>query len=247
MPDLFPVDSIDEPRTIRLGERSVAYLLRRSARRHRIVITVDEHGLAVHASWRASLSGIERFLRDSTKWVLRKLDEWSRFEPRAQRWTVGESVSYVGRQLRLEIAQCAATASAVLRDDDRLLACLPTPDDETAVKHAVVSWYRRQARSNFETGIAHYAQRLAVAAPRLFLSSARTRWGSCNSLREIRLNWRLIQAPQPVIDYVVIHELAHLKEMNHSRRFWRLVAQVCPDHEDARSHLDERGRWYLAL
>jgi len=210
------------------------------------VLTVDEDGLTVDAPWRASQSGIERFVLESARWVLGKLEEWSRFRPRKQRWAAGESISYVGSLLTLEVAP-AHTPTVVLQDDCRLLACVPAPEDQIAVKNAVVAWYRRHARSNFDQRIAHYARQLEVPAPRLLMSSARTRWGSCNSRREVRLNWRLIQAPQPVIDYVVVHELAHLKEMNHSRRFWQVVEQAFPAHEEARRHLDEKGRWYLGI
>ncbi len=245
--DLFPVETLDEPRTIVLGASTVAYLLRRSVRRRRIVLTVDEHGLAVDAPWRASQAGIDRFLRNSTTWVKKKLEEWSRFKPRSQRWAAGESIRYIGRLLTLEVAAAPAAATVVLQDNDRLLACLPAPGDESAVRSAVVAWYRHRARTNFDERLAHYGRRLDVSAPRWLLSSARTRWGSCNGRGEVRLNWRLIQAPQAAIDYVVVHELAHLKEMNHSRRFWRLVEKAFPGHEQARQHLEENGRWYLAM
>jgi hypothetical protein len=211
------------------------------------VLTVDEHGLAVHAPWRAAQSGIDRFVRESAKWVLRKLDEWSRVKPRIQRWASGEPIPFVGRLLTLDLAHAPGRAARVQQDADRLVVRVPAPEDPDEVKNAVVAWYRRHARSNFDERIARYAGQLGVATPRVFLSSARTRWGSCNSSREVRLNWRLIQTPQAVIDYVVVHELAHLREMNHSRRFWRLVAQACPAHEEARSYLDERGHWYLAI
>lgn len=112
---------------------------------------------------------------------------------------------------------------------------------------AVLDWYRRHAWMNFEARLAFYAQQLRLAAPRFFLSGARSRWGSCNASGRIGLNWRLIQAPQFVIDYVVVHELAYLREMNHSRRFWSIVAEAFPRHAEARAHLDERGRWYLAI
>ena len=111
----------------------------------------------------------------------------------------------------------------------------------------MVKWYRRHAHSNFSGRIGEFAPRLDVAAPRLFLSSARTRWGSCNAKREVRLNWRLIQAAQSTIDYVVVHELAHLIEMNHSRRFWRLVASVCPHYREACAELNRMGLYYMDI
>jgi predicted metal-dependent hydrolase len=211
-----------------------------------VVLNVDEQGLTVHVPWRAGRAGIERFLHDSASWILKKVDEWSRFPPRMQRWLNGEAIEYLGRTLRLEVAVAGAVSAAVLDHPERLQLRLPAPTEESA-RTAAVNWYRREARANFQTRLAHYLEHMVLKAPRLYLSSARTRWGSCNSNGEIRLNWRLIQAPQDVIDYVVVHELAHLREMNHSRRFWRIVEQACPSHTQARAHLDEKGRWYLAL
>ena len=235
-----------QPLTIRLNGRDVAYVLKRSQRRSRVVLNVDEYGLTVHAPWRASVAAVERFLLDSKKWILKKVDEWARFPPRVQRWLHGETIAYLGRTLCLEVTHGASPATA-LGDPDRLSIRLPVPPTEAAARNAVLNWYRRHARANFETRLAHFVDGMGVPAPRLYLSSARTRWGSCNSNSEVRLNWRLIQAPQDVIDYVVVHELAHLREMNHSRRFWRIVEQHCPQHLHARTHLEEKGRWYLAV
>jgi predicted metal-dependent hydrolase len=134
-----------------------------------------------------------------------------------------------------------------LQDDGRLHVALAQPADVDAIRAAVVKWYRRHAQSNFSARIDEFATRLHVPRPRLFLSSARTRWGSCNARCEIRLNWRLIQATQPTIDYVVVHELAHLVEMNHSRQFWSLVESVCPYYRDACAELDRMGLYYMGI
>jgi predicted metal-dependent hydrolase len=99
-----------------------------------------------------------------------------------------------------------------------------------------------RALSLFGERLAHYAQRLGLLAPPLRLSSARTRWGSCSLKSGIRINWRLIHLPLPLIDYVIAHELAHLREMNHSPRFWAVVAQLYPDWAAARNELKRRGQ-----
>lgn len=235
-----------EPLVAKLAGRDISYVLKRSVRRRRAVLNVDEYGLTVHVPWRASRAAIERFVQDSAEWILRKLEEWSRFPPRRQRWLDGEQIDYVGQSLTLELLAGAAVARARLADPDRLQIRLPIPS-EAAARDAVVNWYRRHARLNFQSRVAHFVEQMQVRTPRLLLSSARSRWGSCNSNGEVRLNWRLIQAPQLVIDYVVVHELAHMREMNHSRRFWRIVEQACPGHAEARAHLEEKGRWYLAV
>ena len=236
-----------EPRAIRLGGREVRYLLKRSQRRRTVVFVVDEDGLAVHAPWRSTQARIDRALREAAAWVLRKLETWSRRQRRAQRWANGVSLPFLGRELTLEVDNDPLATTAILVAPLRLRVTVQNALGEAAVREAVVSWYRRHATSHFIERIAHYAQQLSLPPPRLFLSNARTQWGSCNVKREVRLNWRLIQAPEPAIDYVVVHELAHLVELNHSRRFWSVVERTFPGHQAARAHLDEKGRWYLDI
>jgi len=211
------------------------------------VLTVDERGLIVSAPWRSTERRITGIIRDAEDWVLSKLAVWSVYPSRNQSWADGDTIKYLGRDLRLNVREDSAAALATLGEANGLQVALPEPRDAVAVRAAVLNWYRRHAKSNFTERIGVYACLYGLAVPRLFLSGARTRWGSCNVKREVRLNWRLIQAPQPTIDYVVAHELAHLVEMNHSRRFWNLVAAVCPHHRQARAELDHVGRYHMDI
>jgi predicted metal-dependent hydrolase len=232
---------------VRLRDREIPFLLKRSRQRRRIVLTVDERGLAVSAPWRSSERHILEVIRDAESWVLKKLQAWSAFPVRRQSWADGDRIKFLGGELDLRVVEDSLMSAATLEADRCLCIQVPDPLDAAAVKAMVVAWYRRHALANFSERIPHFAAQLGVALPRVFLSSARTRWGSCNADRQVRLNWRLIQASQPTIDYVVAHELAHLIEMNHSKRFWSLVAAVCPGHLDARAELDRMGRYYLDL
>jgi predicted metal-dependent hydrolase len=225
----------------------VAYLLKRSQQRRSIVLSVDEHGLTVSAPWRSSERRIAGIIRDAEAWVLKKLDVWSAFPARTQSWTTGDAIKYLGQDLSLHLSEDRIACVAALHDDGRLHIALADPDHKESVKAAVVKWYRRHALSNFSDRIDEFSSRLDLPIPRLFLSSARTRWGSCNAKREIRLNWRLIQATQPTIDYVVVHELSHLIEMNHSRRFWKRVAAVCPHYREACAELNCMGLYYMDI
>jgi len=116
---------------------------------------------------------------------------------------------------------------------------LPHTASAEQIRDAVQSWLQRQARRVFEERCQHFAQQLGVRVTRLSLSSAQTRWGSASADGSIRLNWRLVHFALPSIDYVVAHELAHLREMNHSPRFWDVVRSVLPDYERARGHLKD--------
>lgn len=211
------------------------------------MLTVDERGLIVSAPWRSTERRITGVIRDAEDWVLGKLAVWSAYPSRNLSWADGDTLKYLGRDLRLHLGEDRAATPVTLGDANCLRVGLPDPRDAGAVRDAVLHWYRRHATSNFTERIGVYARLYGLAAPRLFLSGAQTRWGSCNVKREVRLNWRLIQALQPTIDYVVAHELAHLVEMNHSRRFWNLVADVCPHHKEARAELDHMGRYYMDI
>ena len=244
MSDMFPVTAIAEPKSIRLQDREVAYLLKRTRQRRSIMLTVDEHGLTVSAPWRSSDRRIAGVIRDAEGWVLNKLDVWSAYPARTQTWLPGDTIKYLGRDLTLELD---AGANATLREGDCLRMSLTDPGDAEAVKAAIVKWYRAHAQPHFADRVNEFAPILGVAMPRLLLSSARTRWGSCNARREVRLNWRLLQATTLAIDYVVVHELAHLVEMNHSRKFWKLVASACPRYRDACAELNSMGVYYMDI
>ena len=237
---------INEPRRVRLGEREIEFQLKRSANRRRAVLSVDERGLTVSVPWRTSERYIARFLQDSASWIMRKLDTWEAQKPRRRSWQAGELIDFLGRQLQLHLEDAPITLVA-LADDHRLALSMPAPHERDTVRAAVVKWYRRHAQTHFERRVEHYSRHLGIEPPRVFLSDAQTRWGSCSASRRVRLNWRLMQAPPDVVDYVVAHELAHLKEMNHSIRFWCIVGRMCPEYEAARAELNAMGQHYMAL
>jgi predicted metal-dependent hydrolase len=237
---------MNEPRRIRLGEREVDFLLKRGLKRRRAVLTVDERGLTVSVPWRTSDRYISRFLQDSASWVLRKLETWESRKPKPRQWQDGELIDYLGRQLHLLLATDQYPL-VQLRDGDVLALSLPEPHTADAVRAALVKWYRRHAQAHFRARVEHFSARLTVEAPRVFISNAQTRWGSCNAKREVRLSWRLMQAAPHIVDYVVAHELAHLRQMNHSARFWRVVETLCPEYASARAELDAMGHHFMAL
>ncbi len=247
MTDLFPVNSVEQPQNMLLGTRNIAFILKRTRRRRTIAFSVDGNGLLVSAPWNASDMRVKRAIGAAAGWILNKLDEWSDYPPRQQRWAAGEKIIFLGCDLTLHIVSDAVLSPPVLTDEQQLLITVADPTCEQRIREAAVQWYRQHAARHFKQRIAHYASAMQLPVPKVFLSNAGSQWGSCNHRRQIRLNWRLIQAPQEIVDYVVVHELAHLTEMNHSQRFWRLVEDHFPNHLQARKHLNERGYWYLGI
>ena len=232
----------DASRLIVLGSTRVPYRLRRSSRRS-IGLQIDGSGLAVAAPQRAPLADIEAVICKHAGWVLKKLDEWRQRPPPPAPPVIGDGsrVAYLGGELelRVRVGRGRAQWRDALEAAAELQLCCRDDSPET-VAAALRAALCERARPLFAERLAHFCSRLGVPVPPLALSSARTRWGSCSE-RGIRLNWRLVQLPPALIDYVVAHEVAHLVEMNHGPRFWSLVEQLYPDWRSARAELRQRA------
>ena len=231
--------------SIVLGDRIVPYVLRRS-RRRTIALSIDHRGLRVGAPPRALLRDVESLLLRHHHWVVEKLDEWrSRQRPEPLAVVDGLRFPLLDGECLVRIACGSNRAVWALRASDRadvleesvVTLCLRSPADAGRVLEKAL---RERARELFQGRLAHYAALLDEPIPPLSLSSARTRWGSCSRRSGIRLNWRLIHFPRQIIDYVVAHEVAHLREMNHSPRFWSIVGQLYADYRQARTALRDR-------
>ena len=230
----LPLASGETPRTIALGDRIVPYVLRRAQRRT-IGLTIDQRGLRVGAPHRATLGEVESLILRHGEWVAEKLDEWRNRRLRESfRIVDGARLPLLGGTVEIRLAVGANRAIWAPPPMPLLTLCLRSPIVAPRIlSHAL----REKARTLFAERLVHHARRMDLACPMLSLSSAHTRWGSCSLKTGIHLNWRLIHFPPHIIDYVVVHELAHLREMNHSQRFWSLVGDFYPDYRGARDEL----------
>ena len=238
------VDPLSNPRAqceLKLGEHRVPYELRR-ARRRSIGFAVGAEGLRVSAPRWVPPAEIERALQQKAEWILRKLVEQRERAQRVQaaqtEWRDGASLAYLGNTVQLRLSP-SQTGARLIESDAVLAIGLPLAAGEAQIRDAAHAWLQRRAKAVFEPRCQHFAAALGVRMTSLSLSSAKTRWGSASADGSIRLNWRLIHYSPAIIDYVVAHELAHLREMNHSARFWEVVRTVLPEFEQARSRLRE--------
>lgn len=213
---------------------TIAYQLERRIRRT-VGLKITQDGLVVHAPKRIAQYQLETILQQKSGWILKKLQSLQQQQLPPLQWQDGEQLLLLGSQVTLTIKH-DARSRAVSHSPGVLELALPTPE-KTAVSRKVLQWYKKQALDDFGRRLEIFSAKLGVPVPKLLISSARTRWGSCNSKREVRLNWRLLQAPPHLINYVICHELAHLKEMNHSARFWAVVASIYPDYKSAEKEL----------
>ena len=214
---------------------AIPYHLERRARKT-VGLKINHQGLVVHAPTRLSQKELERMLLSKADWIVKKLQAQQENILPAFEWKDGASLLLLGNPIQLSV-RTDSVSRALEYEPGRISVALPTPNNQTSIARKVLQWYKKQALTDFSRRIALLAAKLGVDTPPLFLSSARSRWGSCNSRGEVRLNWRLLQAPPNIINYVVAHELAHLKEMNHSAKFWATVEKIYPDYKAAEKEL----------
>lgn len=226
--------------------RVVAWVLKRGQRRT-IGFSVTAQGLSVSAPRWVTVGAVEAALQERAHWVTEKLrtagQQHAALQAARVDWRDGVELAWLGGSLRVQLAQHAAPSGRrtgkplVEREGNGLWVSLPAGAQASQLRDAVQAWMMRAAQAHFAQRLDHFAGRLGVVWRSLRLSSAHTRWGSAKADGSIRLHWRLMQFSEEVVDYVVAHELAHLRHMDHSERFWQTVASVVPDYAALRAQL----------
>ena len=224
-----------EQRTALFAGKQITYTLKRSRKRRSIGLHVDDRGLTVSMPLRASERWLNSVLQAQATWIVKKLDGWQQRKPEEVVWADGEMIPFLGEQLVLRVHLNLLSTMAEQRGN--VLWVFVPDNDAVQIEQAVLQWYRQQAEVLFVERVAQYAPLLNVTPQAIKLSRAKTLWGSCTARGVIRLNERLIRLPLRLIDYVVVHELAHLREMNHSANFWEIVQGICPDYPKLRAEL----------
>jgi len=205
--------------------------LRRSRRRRTLGLTVTSGEVRIHAPSWTPRAEIEHYVLQQHGWLSRA---WARMQARSPRaaTTLANEVRYLGRVLQLDIQP--SLFSEVRRHGHTLRVHAPYDVDAQSL---VRTWLHAQAMRLLAWRLVRISRRLGRAPSRFALSDAQTQWGSCTRRGHVRLNWRLVQAPLTLIDYVAAHELAHLVHLDHSPRFWAQVAELCPDALARRAEL----------
>ena len=212
----------------------INYTLKRSNRKT-FAIHVRDGLVEVRASLKMPKSDIDRFVMSKEKWIIEKLAEST--ERAAQRGsfilTYGDQVTYRGKQYPIAEKQ----GNHIGFDNE----CFYMPPDLTPerVKYACIQIYRLLAKRVLTEKTLEFAQKMSVMPTSVKINGAKTRWGSCSSAKSINYSWRLIMASDDIIDYVVVHELTHITEMNHSARFWARVSSVLPDYLERKAILKQ--------
>jgi predicted metal-dependent hydrolase len=210
---------------------------------------VDGDGVEVVVPRRFPLRDVAPFVEEKRAWIertLRRLRE-SETELPAPRLEDGGQVPYLGERLRLSVqVEPVRQREHVRRRGDELLVALPADAErlipsENSLRDALERWYRKRARAEVAPRLEAACARAGTTYTRLQIRGQRTRWASCSSSGAMSFNWRLLLAPAEIVDYVVEHEVAHLELLDHSPRFWRLLASRCPDWREHEGWLRRHG------
>jgi predicted metal-dependent hydrolase len=204
-------------------------------------------GLTVILPRRCNLDAVDGMLESKARWILGRIDRFVIPSGSAGngRLKLGDAVPYLGQEVRIVSGQGDNSAESV----ELLGQTLVVHHDSqiSDLESSLERWYRVQAVIILERKAREFAAAFGVEYGRFSIRGQRTRWASCSHRGTLSFNWRLIMAPEPVVDYVVIHEVAHLKEMNHTRRFWGLVAERCPSWRQHKKWLDDHGTELAAV
>ncbi len=199
----------------------------------------SENDLRVTCNCSCPKRHILAFVRSSRDFIKKRVHELNqqRLRHPTKRYLTGETLLFMGEPLRVQVIWTWMSVIQVGIDKGDFEIKAPISSKEEDRAQAVHNFYRRQAQKHLKARLLYWSQRTGLSPVGLSIRGQKTRWGSCSGSGEISLNWKLLAAPPEVIDYVIVHELAHLKHMNHSPSFWRLVEQWVPNFKKYRSQL----------
>jgi predicted metal-dependent hydrolase len=231
---------------VQFGHTRIAYGIRRSEKRRTIALTiVPDLGVVLTAPLSVSVARLDRLVHNKARWIVERLRAVAGVAPLAPREFVsGESIRYLGRQHRLRVLERIEPAPVRLDHGTFIVTVAPgraSASRAAAVRERLVAWFREHAEPRLRDRAEHWARQMGLRPPQVVLAAQQKRWGSCTANGLVRLNWRIVQAPMSLIDYVVAHELVHLRRHEHSPAFWRALAVVMPEYEARRQALRELG------
>ena len=209
-----------------LGE-SVTYQVRRSEGAAEPRIDVDIHGVGIVLPEQSEIDP-ETLLAENAAWVIERKHKYESYRDDIpeRRFETGAEFPYLGDPYEIVVEQ---RSSSIV--DEEMFKLAQHHVEQTSVKRALETLYRRKARETFEKRAEYYGREMGVECEGIELRNQRTRWGSCSTSGTLSLNWRLMMAPADIVDYVIVHELAHLQEPSHDRAFWALVAEYDPEYK----------------
>ncbi|MFH1287157.1 MAG: SprT family zinc-dependent metalloprotease [bacterium] len=230
-----------------LVKEKIDFFIKRSKKRKTISIFVDPvEGVFLRVPLQPTIKFLSKLVHSKASWILDKqqwINEVMENLPKRE-FITGETFLYLGRQLRLRILQSKNKSNITVKGGRFLVKLNSDLETKTVVRNMLIHWYKQHAKIVLFKRSKIYTKKLKLIIPEIILANQSKRWGSCNHKGRIRLNWHIIMAPISLIDYVVVHELCHLKHANHSKGFWKILGTILPDYEIRRERLREKGSKY---
>lgn len=218
---------------IKIGDKVVTYSVKQSTRaKHvRLNISLDE-GLVIIIPRNYKIEQVEEIIRKKEKWILQKLSHFNEVAESIEKTKEqGANVlRYLGKDYPIVMILDASSPITVSITDEKAYITLPEKKQDVLSK-VIEAWYRLIAKEIFNQRVKTWATAMGVSYNKVFVKNQKTRWGSCSSQKNLNFNLRLVMAPVEIVDYVIIHELAHIIEMNHSKEFWKIVEEYCPEYK----------------
>jgi predicted metal-dependent hydrolase len=220
----------------------VYQVIRSKRRKKTMTLQITREGKVVIRTPLRTLDGeIERFFHSRQGWIEKKLNGKEMREDLAgkpREFVTGEEFFYLGDAYPLEISDSNGARKALILSRGKFLLAR---DKESQAKEMFVTWYRERAREVIEERVGFWGSRFGLTPSRITITSSWHRYGSCSAVNSLSFSWRLLMAPYPVIDYVIVHELAHIREKNHSKKFWRYLEGLMPAYETQKRWLRENS------
>ena len=233
---------------IHFGTDVISYQITYSTKRKSLAIQVDENGVTVVAPATTSIDQIESIVNQKATWILKKqadFNEINNYE-NPRKFLSGEKLPYLGRQYRLKVHQDIVEKATFTYHQGRFIAYVPNylsgDDYRNTLYPLYKEWIIQRANSIAAERIKRFQQVFPYAPKKVIVKDQQQRWGSCTANDQVLLNWHIFLAPMSAIDYVIAHELAHLKVMDHSNAFWETLAMVYPEYQVSKEWLRLNGR-----
>lgn len=234
------------------GRKTINFSVIRSARRKKtIALYIEPTGdILVRAPMNTPYSRVAHVVKSKAEWIIKKLRNLDNISHQIKKEFVsGESFFYLGRYMRLKIQKDRDVKKTVVRMYRGRLEVIMNPAGKNGkvpeeIRDVITKWYKIQAARRIPERIEIYADKMRLTVSSVLIRDQKKIWGSCSTKGVLRFNWRIIMTPMSLVDYVVVHELCHLKYRNHSKSFWKYLGMIMPDYERRREVLRQKGKSY---
>jgi predicted metal-dependent hydrolase len=227
---------------IHIGDKTITYKIERKNRKTLGIKITNSREIIVSSPLHLSDEKVEEIIRGKANWIIEKLKTIKTLNP--DKSSNLEILKFLGQEYKLNIYESAGSTIKVIFNKSEFQVFVPRSLKDNRneyTREALDKWYRIQAKGILEDRTIYYAEKLMVKPKRIVIKDQKTRWGSCSSKGNINYNYRIVMAPVNIIDYLVVHELCHLIELNHSQRFWNLVEGILPNYKESLAWLKHNG------